>query len=440
MEAGSILPRAGKDGDIEERATEADWPWNSTWKSDGKGCDECSSLCKFGWHAPNGQYYCKTCWDHWHTLPASVPVHQRSRDNELRVTRPPKRGFRIFNGCACCDPAQQQDARTRMASPLYRRRHVEELQNLSYCDAHCHLDILLHNLKNGGKLWGGKEKLCKMWITGDCWYGRDCEYAHGEHELVPREVLSREHVEKYLLEVRTNPQHASLKWLVTNCCELDAIEDTKIIIECADQLGLNSVYCTLGCHPHDYRDFTEEAEKLLRNAIQAFGKRMVAVGECGLDYWKNFDESCDEQERARMLDVFARQVRMGVDYDLPVVVHARDADGDTLEVLKQFLPKEHKVYIHAYQGGLQMMNDALLEFPNCVFGVSSMVWCSEGAKATAIHCPLQRMVLETDAPYLASEPFDIPALAERVAELKGVTLEEVLRVTLEVSQNFYGLG
>lgn len=51
-----------------------------------------------------------------------------------------------------------------------------------------------------------------------------------------------------------------------------------------------------------------------------------------------------------MLDVFARQVRMGVDYDLPVVVHARDADGDTLEVLKQFLPKEHKVYIHAYQG------------------------------------------------------------------------------------------
>eukprot|EP00913_Durusdinium_trenchii_P017388 g16347.t1 len=81
----------------------------------------------------------------------------------------PMRGFRIFNGCACCDPAQQQDARTRMASPLYRRRHVEELQNLSYCDAHCHLDILLHNLKNGGKLWGGKEKLCKMWITGDCW-------------------------------------------------------------------------------------------------------------------------------------------------------------------------------------------------------------------------------------------------------------------------------
>eukprot|EP00434_Breviolum_minutum_P006481 symbB.v1.2.005722.t1/scaffold336.1/size226184/7 len=191
--------------------------------------------------------------------------------------------------------------------------------------------------------------------------------------------------------------------------------------------------CTLGCHPHDYRDFTPEAEKQLREAIVAFGKRLVAVGECGLDYWKNFDERCDETERARMLDVFARQIRMGVDYDLPVVVHARDADADTLEVMKRFLPKEHKVYIHAYQGGQEMMREALLEFPNCIFGVSSMVWCSEGAKITALHCPLDRMVLETDAPYLASEPFEIPALAQKVAELKGITMQEVLRVTLDVS-------
>jgi len=283
-------------------------------------------------------------------------------------------------------------------------------------------------------------KLCKMWQAGECWYGYDCQYAHGEHDLRPRQGLTREHVEKYLFKVHTDPQLASLKWVVTNCCELDAIEDTKLIIECADRLGLDSVYCTLGCHPHDYRDFTPEAEKQLREAIVAFGKRLVAVGECGLDYWKNFDEWGDETERARMLDVFARQIRMGVDYDLPVVVHARDADDDTLEVMKRFLPKEHKVYIHAYQGGQEMMREALLEFPNCIFGVSSMVWCSEGAKITALHCPLDRMVLETDAPYLASEPFEIPALAQKVAELKGITMQEVLRVTLDVSQRFYGLG
>lgn len=311
---------------------------------------------------------------------------------------------------------------------------------MAYCDAHCHLDILLHNLKNGGTLWGGKEKICKMWQTGDCWYGYDCQFAHGEHDLRPRKALSAEHVEKYLLRVRSDPQMASLKWVVTNCCELEAIEDTKVIIDCADQLGLDSVYCTLGCHPHDYRDFTEEAEKQLREAIEVFGKRLVAVGECGLDYCKNFDESNDVDERARMMDVFARQIRMGVDYHLPVVVHARDADADTLEVLKRFLPKEHKVYIHAYQGGQEMMRETLMEFPNCIFGVSSMVWCSEGAKATAIHCPLERMVLETDAPYLAKEPFEIPSLAEKIAELKGTTMQEVLKVTLDVSEKFYGLG
>eukprot|EP00435_Cladocopium_sp_Y103_P071090 s130_g36.t1 len=145
-------------------------------------------------------------------------------------------------------------------------------------------------------------------------------------------------------------------------------------------------------------------------------------------------------KRARMMDVFARQIRMGVDHDLPVVVHAREADADTLDVLKRFLPKQHKVYIHAYQGGQEMMRETLMEFPNCIFGVSSMVWCSEGAKATAIHCPLERMVLETDAPYLAKEPFEIPSLAEKIAELKGTTMQEVLKVTLDVSEKFYGLG
>lgn len=69
----------------DSRGVQANWPPPKSIKklfSDLVSHGVRGSLCKFGWHAPNGQYYCKTCWDHWHTLPASVPVHQRSRDND----------------------------------------------------------------------------------------------------------------------------------------------------------------------------------------------------------------------------------------------------------------------------------------------------------------------------------------------------------------------
>ncbi|CAJ1378616.1 unnamed protein product [Effrenium voratum] len=317
-------------------------------------------------------------------------------------------------------------------------RLVQDLSAYAFCDAHCHLDIRLQNLKNGSVRWGGKERLCKNWVAGNCWWGSNCQFAHGEHEVQSRQGLSRELVEPYLLQLCGAQEHQpKLKWLVTNCCELDAIEDTKLIIECADRLGLDSVYCTVGCHPHDYRAFSPEADRELRQMIRSLGRRLVAVGECGLDYWKNYDESLDSPERDRMLKVFELQVRVAVDFALPLVVHARDADADTLQVLRQYLPKAHKVYIHAFQGSVNFLLDCLVEFPNSIFGVSSMVWCSDGAKAVAEKCPLERMVLETDAPYLASEPSEIPKLAEKVAEMKSVSTAEVLETTLRVSKQFY---
>ncbi|CAE7304148.1 TATDN2 [Symbiodinium natans] len=317
----------------------------------------------------------------------------------------------------------------------------QELRGFAYCDAHCHLDILLHNLRHGGFDWGSKERLCKNWLAGECWY-KDCDYAHGEEELVPRQMLAQEHVEPYLCELQRRAARRNepmLRSLITNCCELDAVEDTKLIIEVAEKLGLDSVYCTIGCHPHDYRDFSAEAEKRLRAEIQACGRRVVAVGECGLDYWKNYYEYLEPVERQQMLDVFARQIRMGIDFNLPVVVHARDADDDTLHVLKNTLPREHKVYIHAFQGTTAFLEEVLKIFPNSIFGVSSMVWCSEGAERITRSCPLDRMVLETDAPYLAPHPSDIPELAHKIGEMKGEKTSTVLRITTEVCQRFYGL-
>merc|ERR1712003_302452 len=100
-----------------------------------------------------------------------------------------------------------------------------------------------------------------------------------------------------------------------------------------------------------------------------------------------------------MMDAFVRQARIAVARKLPLIVHSRDAERDTLQVLKECLPRDHKFHVHSYQGNLAMMMEALELFPNCVFGVGGMIllsWPSEGAVECARHCPLERLVLETD--------------------------------------------
>merc|ERR1712190_251240 len=120
--------------------------------------------------------------------------------------------------------------------------------------------------------------------------------------------------------------------------------------------------------------------------------RVVAWGECGLDYCKNWAESAEPLERQRMLDVFARQARLALSLRLPLVVHSRQAEADTLQVLLECLPRDHKVHIHAYQGAVSMMLEALKLMPNCIFGASFLVAMgAEGAVEVVKHCPLDRL-------------------------------------------------
>jgi len=143
-----------------------------------------------------------------------------------------------------------------------------------------------------------------------------------------------------------------------------------------------------------------------------------------------------------MLDVFGRQARIAVARKLPLIIHSRDAEEDTMQVLKECLPRDHKFHIHAYRGNLSMMTEALELFPNCIFGVSGMILCaypSEGAIEVARRCPLERLVLETDAPYLSTGSHDIPRIAKRVAKLKGLSPAKVMETTSAVCQRFYGV-
>jgi len=436
-------------------------------RSSPQTCHGCGSLKGGGWVAPNGDYFCSACWDHWFSIPVAPAEAGRGSTRAKTDTRTSSKRTKVIlcnlmgNGCGCCVPPNPADAAGidddgDSWRSLFYEPDLPELCGLKYSDAHCHLDDVLQNNKHGGPGWDSKQKLCKYWLEGDCSFDY-CDFAHGEHELQTRIPLGREDIEPYLqhyigkrsvgntkraMSGDTSTEGPILDCLITNCCELRAVEDTKLILEVADQVCPGTVFCSFGCHPHDYRDYSDDMEARLLAALDACGPRVVAWGECGLDYCKNYYESSRPADRRQMLDVFARQARVAVARKLPLIVHSRDAESDTMQVLKECLPRDHKFHVHAYQGKLNMMMEALDWFPNCIFGTSGLImlaYPSEGAVEAARHCPLERLVLETDAPYLSNGSNDIPKVAKQVAQLKGLSAAEVMETTSLVCQRFYGV-
>lgn len=197
------------------------------------------------------------------------------------------------------------------------------------------------------------------------------------------------------------------------------------------------VYCTQGIHPHDARLWTDEVDQKIIN--QASYEKCLAIGEIGLDY--HYDNSPREKQK----EVFDRQLTMAGELDLPVVIHSRDAEQDTMEILKGHLPTlKRRGVIHSFTSSLKLAefaieNDFYLGFN----GIITFKTADNVREAVQI-TPLNRLLLETDAPFLTpipyrgkeNAPYYLPFVAEKMAELKEITVEELLP---QVYQNSFSL-
>ena len=188
------------------------------------------------------------------------------------------------------------------------------------------------------------------------------------------------------------------------------------------------VYVALGLHPDEVGDLNEERFTILKAECQK--EKVVAVGEIGLDYyWDN--ESHDIQKKW-----FIRQLELARELDLPVIIHSRDAAEDTLKIMKEHAQGLRGV-IHCFSYSKEMAE----EYVKMGFhiGVGGVVTFKNGRKLKEVveAIPLERILLETDCPYLAPEPHRgkrnsslyIPYIAEEIANLKGITYEEVVAQT-----------
>lgn len=191
-----------------------------------------------------------------------------------------------------------------------------------------------------------------------------------------------------------------------------------------------------GLHPHEARLWDAEYEGWLRGALGRSGA--VALGEIGLDY--HYDHSPRDVQRK----VFQTQLALAEELRLPVVIHAREADADLLAILREF-PKVRAV-LHSFSSGLPLLEGALQLGHLASF--SGMVTFKNWALDDAIRMvPAGRLMVETDAPYLApmphrgkrNEPAYVKQVAERIAVVRGTTFEGIAAETTQACQDFFAI-
>lgn len=226
-----------------------------------------------------------------------------------------------------------------------------------------------------------------------------------------------------------------IEYIVNIGCSMETSRGITKLVRQYDFL-----YGTVGVHPEDAGSLTEpdmeELEELSRQ------EKILAIGEIGLDY------HYDEPPRDIQKQWFVRQLDLAKRRQLPVVIHSRDAAKDTLDIMKAEHAGKTNGVIHCFSYGIEMAREYLNM--GYYIGIGGVVTFKNGRKLKEVaeYVPLDSIVLETDAPYLAPVPFRgkrncslyLKYVAEELAQLKGISAEEVCNVTFENAKRLYNFS
>ena len=195
----------------------------------------------------------------------------------------------------------------------------------------------------------------------------------------------------------------------------------------------DNVYGMLGVHPSDAKDWDDKLIDEIKNLAQ--NKKIVAIGEVGLDYY--WDKSFNDLQK----EIFIKQIKLANELNLPIDVHDRDAHKDTFDILKEY-NNGSKVVMHCFSGSVEFAKECIKE--GWYLGIGGVVTFKNAVKMKEVvqAVALEHILLETDAPYLTPVPYrgqeNQPAyvkfVAGEIAKLRRITLEEVIRITAQTSE------
>ena len=235
-------------------------------------------------------------------------------------------------------------------------------------------------------------------------------------------------------DVVKRAERNKVKYLLTICTTLESFQKIKLIIN-----KYKNIYGTFGIHPHETKDFQNIDSKYIKNLIKENSK-IIGIGETGLDYYYNHSDK-EIQKRS-----FIDHIRAASELNIPVIVHSRNAEKDTYEILENEMKNSKlKALIHCFTGSKEFAKK-LINI-NCYISVSGIITFKNSTELsdTITTIPIDRLLVETDSPYLApmphrgksNEPSYITHVVDKLSEIKKISKDSIMKNT---SNNFLSIS
>ncbi|WP_019157180.1 TatD family hydrolase [Robertmurraya massiliosenegalensis] len=246
--------------------------------------------------------------------------------------------------------------------------------------------------------------------------------------------LNAEQFEEDLEEVVTRAQESGVENMVIVGFDRPTITRAMELVEQYDFM-----YASIGWHPVDAVDMTDEDLAWIEDLTSH--PKVVAIGEMGLDYY--WDKSPKEVQK----EVFRRQIQLAKRVKLPIVIHNREATADIVDILKEEGASEVGGIMHCFSGSVEVAQECLLMNFYISLGGPVTFKNARKPKEVAEAVPLDKLLIETDCPYLAphpyrgkrNEPSYVKLVAEQIAELKGISYEEVAAITTANAKKLFAI-
>ena len=227
-------------------------------------------------------------------------------------------------------------------------------------------------------------------------------------------------------DILKRSKDVGIKKLLTICTTFKSFDKIKDLVQ-KDKI----IYGTYGIHPHEAKNDKVNSKTIIREITQ--NDKIIGIGETGLDFYYNHSDKEDQ------ISSFEEHIKAALELKMPLIIHSRNAETETLEIFKKYKDSKLKILMHCFTGYDRFAQN-LLEF-NAYFSASGIITFknSEKLQETFKLIPLDRMLIETDSPYLApvpnrgklNEPSFVIHTAEKLANIKQISKLELINLTTE---------
>ena len=248
--------------------------------------------------------------------------------------------------------------------------------------------------------------------------------------------LDYSHLFDQLNDVVKRAQSNQVKYLLTICTTLESFERIKLIID-----KYINIYGTFGIHPHESKKYTNVDLQFILNKIRKY-KKVIGIGETGLDFYYNHSDKKTQKVS------FIEHIHAASELNIPIIVHSRNAEIDTYEILKSEMKNSNlKVLMHCFTGSKNFANK-LIDL-NCYISVSGIITFKNSTELadTISSIPMENLLVETDSPFLAplpyrgkfNEPSYIVHTVEKLSKIKKTSKETIMNSTTDNFKRLFGL-